>query len=42
MVGPPGRIKFTYDDDKSAPDEKRYELLDGDIPALAGAPPKPE
>ena len=30
MVGPRPKIKFTYQDYKNAPADKRYELLDGD------------
>ena len=31
MVGPKPRIKFTYEDYKNAPEDRRYELLDGDL-----------
>ena len=31
MVGPRPKIKFTYQDYKNAPEDKRYELLDGDL-----------
>jgi Uma2 family endonuclease len=31
MTGPRPRVKFTYKDYMSAPEDKRYELLDGDL-----------
>lgn len=31
MVGPKSKIKFTYEDYVNAPEDKRYELLDGDL-----------
>ena len=31
VVGPRPKIKFTYQDYKNAPEDKRYELLDGDL-----------
>jgi Uma2 family endonuclease len=31
MVNPKPKIKFTYEDYKNAPEDKRYELLDGEL-----------
>ena len=31
MAGPVSRIKFTYQDYRNAPADKRYELLDGEL-----------
>ena len=31
MVGPRPKIKFTYQDYRNAPEDKRYELLDGEL-----------
>ena len=38
MATPNPLIKFTYDDYLNAPEDKRYELLNGDLVAL----PSPE
>ena len=38
MAIPNPLIKFTYDDYLNTPEDKRYELLDGDLVAL----PSPE
>ena len=35
MAIPNPLIKFTYDDYLNAPEDKRYELLDGDLVALS-------
>lgn len=37
MLRPRSKIKFTYQDYKNAPDDKRYELLEGDL-VLAPSP----
>lgn len=31
MVSPKSKIKFTYEDYKNTPEDKRYELLDGEL-----------
>ena len=31
MVGPGPKVKFTYQDYRNAPEDRRYELLDGDM-----------
>lgn len=31
MVSPRPKIKFTYEDYRNAPEDKRYELIDGDL-----------
>ena len=31
MVSPRSRIKFTYQDYRNAPEDRRYELLDGEL-----------
>ena len=37
MLTPNPAIKFTYEDYKHTPDDKRYELLDGEL-IMAPAP----
>ena len=31
MVSPRPKIKFTYEDYRNTPEDKRYELIDGDL-----------